>query len=425
MKNKEAAQILRRAFENTVPDSGRVLQNALNRKGTAIEMTENKRKIPLLKILAAAAAAAVIAATSITAAAFCGNESAEMLLGFTGREQAFGNAATHVVKTAETEEEANRLAGFILSGLAYDIESEDQSVTCGLSGLRAVYNVKFKVGGYSYEVKVDAKTGVVLDCQRSLDENWETYLADEIENRPEPEETVLAGGYVISGYNEASTMGDIDYADAVIIAKDAFGLTPCSAEGEIIRGWTDYSTDPANNAIQISHGGYIYECLVNSGDGSFTELYVGDDPEYIGERHTHTPDTGYITGAEAIAIADEHCAHHQFSLMFLEYTEQYAVFGKDGGDTVTVFIDAKTGEVAQVNRSDDSGVEHGIKYPSTEAPEGMISEADAVMAALESIGADLNSLEELDFELQDGEYVVTVKPIGGEEMTVRVKADRG
>ena len=414
-------QRVKSAFLSAVPDVGdELLRNLSERKGTKIEMNKEKKRHLGLKLAGAAAAAAVIAAASVTAAAFSGDGRAEELLGFTGREHAFGIAATYAVETAETEAEANNLANFILAGMAYDISSEDQSVTCGLMGLRAVYNVGFKVGGYSYEIRVDAKTGLVIDCKRTADPGWEEHIAED--NGPTASSELLSG-YVPGTDTDSAEVGEIGFMKALVIAKDYFGIARCSGDGEETAGFEDYSGGAMNHVIQIRHGGYIYECLVNSVDGSCTELYSGIDPDFTGERHVHEDSGEYISGIDAAKIAEEATGGELTSLWFGERLGVFNCFVLCDDGIYVVYVDAKTGEVRQIGRTDASdNREHETITPKSDAPEGMISEADAVMAVLERIGADRGGADLIGISLSDGEYTVEIAKNGEVPKVYRVDA---
>lgn len=400
-------------------------------------------KRSVTKIAAIAAAAAVIAVGSVTVAAFSGVEGAERVLGFSGREHAFGAASTYVVKNAETEEERDMLANLILAGMTYDINSEDSEVTLGLSGLRPAYTVKFNVGGYVYEVVVDARTEVVLDCKSTADENWDSYVRDELGGTER--ELGLYSGYEI--VKPDSTVGPTeknDGYDAVYAVKDYYGADAADGvscddtwNGQIAASYEN----PTVYVTQLCHGGYIYENRYDPSTGEVTELYVGEDENYGGSdvhRHEHTG-SGRIGSLGAVRIARS----EGYDRPIVSYVAGYAfddgsvadiyaasMMEPDGEGTATLYIDAYSGEILDRTYSramtGAEAVGQAPDLPSAEPPaEGLISEAEAAAAVLEREDASLQTVSGFDivFDEETKTYAVTFVTERGEGHEVAATVD--
>ena len=439
-KALQSIEIPEELHERVVEGIGR-----LEAKGTDV------MKRSVIKIAAIAAAAAVVALGSVTAAAFSGVEGAERALGFSGKEQAFGTAATYVVKNAETKEQSDYLANLILSGMTYDIDSEDSEVTLGLLGLRPAYTVKFKVGGYSYEVVVDARSEVVLDCKSTVDENWESYVKDELGGK---EETMsdLYSGYDVKNIGEYEGVEiDLSGTEEVYYAvKDYYGLDAPSEPGcdGCLNGqvFISYET-PIVYVTQFYHGGYIYENRYDPSTGELTELYVGEDESFSGEnshRHEHV-ESGRIGCLGAFEIARGEGLGHAIVSYIADYAFEdgriadiYAASAADGSSgeqrSVTLYIDAYTGEILDISYGDiKSGAEEAAgapELPSAEPPaEGLISEAEAAAAVLERENASLQTVEEFKIEYDEAKKVYTVSFITengkGRSVSATVNAESG
>lgn len=405
------------------------------------EKGDKSLKRNIIKIAAALAAAVILAFGSVTAAALSGVEGAGKLLGFSGKEQAFGTAATYVVENAKTEEEKNNLANLILSGMVYDLNSEDSEVKLGLSGLRPTYTVRFKVGGYAYEVVVDARTQVVLDCKSTFDENWETYVRKELGGKER--ETDLYSGYEIIMPEPGETADEDNSGDVLYIVEDYYGLD--APDGETCDGhWSaqlfvSYE-DPVVYVTQLLHGGYVYENRYDPSTGEFTELYVGEDESYTGtdaHRHEHS-DAGRIGGYGAIKIAREEGFERAMVSYIADYelsdgstADVYAASCINGQNTecTTLYIDVHSGEILQRDHSDVvSGAEEADRapeLPSAEAPDGLISDAEAAAAVLEREGASFRTVSYFEITFDELQKVYTVKFVTekGEGNSVCAKVD--
>ena len=406
-------------------------------------------KRSVIKIAAIAAAVAVIALGSVTVAAFSGVEGAEKVLGFSGKNRAFGSAATYVVENAETEEERDYLANMILAGLTYDINSEDSEVTLGFSGLRPAYTVRFKVGGHAYEVVVDARTEVVLDCKSTVDENWESYVNDELGNH-EIVSDFYCGYEVVKPDVAVGQTVDYDEYDAMYVVKDYYGLD--APDGEICKdGWNGQVAasyeNPTVYITQLCHGGYIYENRYDPSTGEITELYVGEDKDYSGSdvhKHLHAA-SDRIGSYGAIKIAREEGYARSAVVYIADYTlddgtttDIYAASSVDVSEgeprTVTLYIDAYSGEIVQRNFSDvKTGAEamaEAPTLPSAEPPEeGLISEAEAAAAVLEREDASLQTVADFSISYDGEQKVYTVTFVtekgAGHAVTAEVDAASG
>lgn len=455
------------AFSKAVPDVlDSVLEECSEQKGQEISMTENiKKRRPVLRIAAVAAAVVLLLAMSVTVVAVSGVVNVEEVFGFTGKEEAFGTAATYIVKHADSTAESNNLAYFILSGMTYDISSEDSAVTLGLSGLRPVYHVKFKVGGYSYDVDVDAKTGVVISCEKDIDEGWEEHVKDELSSAGLPdnvdqalENTWRSGYYCLEFTDEPNpdaARGDIDATGAELIARDWFGLGQAGhfygcddrVSGNNI-GEGEYSGESFKYFIQMVHAGYVYEAKIDSVSGEVVESYVIEDPEYDGDnKHEHTRDEEHIGEYRAFVIIKElaeellgETGSYSTPMLFpagsvsigteINTSDVYdGCFWKWASDTrVTAFVDAKTGEVLYYEVRGDEEISHDnspIQTPSAEAPEGMISEAQAQVAVLDDLGIADRELGGFTIELKGDVYEIFVVGTDGTEHSYTVNAVSG
>ena len=384
-------------------------------------------KKKLTAIIAVAAAITMLLSVSVVAAA--------TFTGLTDGNSAIGSAMTYVVRNAETKEEGDMLANYILAGLSYDAIFEEQQANFGFSGLRPVYHVSFKVGGYTYDVDVDAKTGVVISCDREIDEGWDEYLENEthgvsVGGRKLPEGYYSGIERVLPEPDVEYDMGNISPVDSFLIAETYFGLNinqgdNCIWEGGYKESGPNYATSPITHVVQLLHAGYVYECSIDSITGEVTELFVGEDPEYSGDNvHKHTKSDEYIGSYEAALIAREEMGldpdvtpYPSFCAEDTEYTSEgevtyhdvyWCAYNKFDGDSqtlTTLIIDAKTGEVLLklVAESIGTGASQNMQVPSADAPDGMISEAEAQIVVLEDLGIIDIDIKGFTIELKESE----------------------
>ena len=392
----------------------------------ALEYRRERRKITMSKkrliTAAIAAAVTVLLSVSVVAATFTG---------LTDGNNAIGSAMTYVVRNAETKEEGDMLANYILAGLSYDEMFEEQQANLGFSGLRPVYHVSFKVGGYAYDVDVDAKTGVVISCERQIDEGWEEHLENDVNGGKgyDPSAELYSGIEIVAPTpNVEYDMGDIPPGDTFLIAETYFGLDVKQGDNcwheHSARSFANYATSPITYVVQEKHAGYVYECSINSATGEVTELYVGEDPDfnpedYSDDVHKHTRLEEYIGSYQATIIAREELGLPDKSLSPVFWSdfyvsgsivgespsyEVYAFYYNDGQNINNVVIDAKTGEVIEKGAEPaNNGASQNIQLPSAEAPEGMISEAEAQVIVLEDLGITDRDIKGFTIELKESE----------------------
>lgn len=365
---------------------------------------------------------------------------------------AFSSALSYAIANADTPEQHDVIAYYANNGLY------DKSVTGQMLGLRTVFNVKFKVGGYAYDIDVDTKTLVVLRCKKKIDHDWDEHFDAEgyaaVRHKLD-----IALGLEDPGV----TVGNVFDFMAVDLVGDYFGLHCCDVpnSGGEIKYEMNYDTDPMSYDMQLIHGGYIYECSVDSVTGEIfninirevtdedmeashvhSEVSVGGvvqeiDPNENVHLHEHRDDFEYIGGYEAKTIAIEalglsdfdgefrnfwctplHISHGQIVASGVEfippdYVDSYYIYHVqpyDDGDAVEVFLDARTGEILKIADTEgfrSYGPPHEV--PSANATEGMLSEAEAQIIVLEEMGlSDRRDLQGFSIELNGDVYEVFV-----------------
>ena len=455
MTKRNIENKLRSAFENTVPDVlPSVLERCSEQEGRVITMTENKKRIPIVKIAVIAAAILVLLTGTVTAATFTG---------LIDKDEAFRMAASYVVENAESAGEKDLLTAYIYAGVAEIEMFEEQQVDLGLEDFRAIYNISFRLGEYAYKVSVDAKTGVILSCESEVDEDWWMNRQREDGNVRPIEDY---GDYLdeLKKFNEV-----IDYDDIRLIAVGYTGLYTipqgiydsygdCSIRNfdydynmwrgidvEHVRknGYEveDFPEDIYDKystwCFEVSHGGYKYFMYIDSVTGEVLncEITEVEDYEYEDDRHLHEPIEGYIGPYEArqVFTAETGLSFRSrdiwaYGIHFVPdgrdvFTEGGTVtndYGRDiyfaavtmkyvaGRDTVVVAIDAKTGELLdKYTIYNDPTMENQI--PSTEAPDGMISEAVAAAIAFENSDVNEKCIRALKIDLEGGVYHVSYR----------------
>ena len=429
MANKDIEQKINSAFSKTVPD---ILDSILADCDEVPEAQPEpskkpKNRIRMMKTVALAAALIMLIAGTVTAVGVRN-------MSFVGRDNALGSAMNYVVNNADSEEQRQMLSDFILSGLAYDEFTEETKVDFGLVGLRPAYHIHFKVGGFSYDIDVDARSGVVMSCERSVDEGWEEHLQSD---RSELSKVQFYSDFDIPDTLDQETInntviGDISDNDAYLIAEDYFGLDMIGYMGDgcvhSMQGHAkaDYSAEVLRYLMQIRHGGYVYECIVDSVSGEVSKPLVTIDTleiNYeIGEMHLHEK-SEYIGRYRARQIACEEFGGERISamwpsLMQTEY-EQGGMMWPSGYDvdvytvmiildeqasSVYLAIDAHTGEIISTEAPTVGAARLPNQEPSLDAPDGMISEAAALAIALSDSGVDHNYMESLTIDLEDNVY---------------------
>ena len=419
----------------------RYLEEVFEHKGQSRRIIMSKKK---LVAVIAAAAVAVLLSMSVAAATYTFEVDEH------DAANAFDAALSYVITNADSPEQHDLIAYSSTNGLY------DESVTGQMLGLRTVFNVKFKVGGYAYDIDVDTKTNVVLRCKKKIDHDWDEHF-DEEGYAALRHKLDIALGLEDSGV----TVGNVFEFMAVDLVGDYFGLHCCdvpNSGGEIMYEM-NYDTDPMSYDMQLMHGGYIYECSVDSVTGEIfninirevtdedmeashvhSEVSVGGvvqeiDPNENVHLHEHRDDFDYIGGYEAKTIAIEalelsdfdgefrnlwctplHISHGQIVASGVEFippdnVDSYYIYHAqpyDDGDAVEVFIDARTGEVLKIAETKgfrSYGPPHEV--PSANSPAGFISEAEAQIIVLEELGlSDSLDLQGFSIELNGDVYEV-------------------
>ena len=362
------------------------------------------------KIAAIAAAVIVTLVATVSAAAFTG---------LIGKEKAFEAARAYVIRNTDEYGKVSTWTLFC-EGLEYDTSVEETEVKLGLTaGLRSVYKVKFKIAGYSYDITVDAKTGTVLDWSWETDEGWEEHL-EEVEFRG-PADGVWDPEAIV-GY------------DALDIATDYFGLyntgyIGCGVNGGSAGTAPNFDTEPYSVHVDYEHGGYIYSCDINGTTGEVMNAEITEDESYSGERHLHEPNYDLIGLHRAVMIVRENLgitgknegdptiiARYEPSEAMLEHegeflpvyngygTDVYIVTINQGLTQANIAVDAYTGEIIEKKVGLDDPTTAPNQDVSTDAPDGLISEATAKAIALEDARVEEIRMSDFKIELTDGKY---------------------
>lgn len=399
------------AFTKSVPDVlDSVIERSPEQKGQAIIMAEKTKRIRPIKTVAIAAAAAVILMLGTFAAA--------AFTGLVGEEEAYNAARAYAIKEAQ---KSGGIDAFTLfdKRLEYDksVEYDENSgIELSLSGLKAVYNVYFKIGGYSYKITVDAKSGVVINGSASTDPDWQKHL-DEV------------------GFNGPAdgNWQPKDGLDCLMIAEDYLGLGRCDDKSLNASSEPNFDTQPYSCDVKILHGGYKYTVNVDGETGAINAVLAEESDDFDPEtahKHEHDPNDPYIGMFEAKVIAMNHLGitsddGYSVYLTYDKYgrtvtggdgeeivvknpygTDVYYVYAQIPNQSVRseVVVDAKTGEILGKDVQTDDPTALPNQEVSTEAPEGMISEAEAKAIALSDGGFDEQHVHGFAIELSDGEY---------------------
>lgn len=442
MSNKDIENSIKSAFSKTAPNVlVSVLEQCSEKKGVVINMTENKRRTPTLRIICIAAVIALVTMISTVTAVGLSN--------LIDKKCALGNAMTYAVTSCEDDEVRNDLAYYVLSAMSYDESVEEGEVRFGFSSFKPVYHVTFSVGGYCFKAVVDARTGVVISCKSEVDEGWEAHLNQDITG--DTSSYFFAGSKIYDIISEHLTFKDVNAAREQGLITVAVGDVTLSEARDIATSYAlgqdgiseiehcnydiitysveNYLTDPMTYIVQCVHGGYIYEYSVDSVTGEVKELCVVDDMYFDPEqsqstKHKHTHNSEVIGSDRAKLIARQAYEElgysldgcHGYSFYYqddelleaLGYSKPfYGVHINKEGHQVDFNINAYTGEVLSVQESSAEETQignsssDGIQIPSTEALEGLISEAEACAAALEEAQVLENDLTKRSIKLKD------------------------
>lgn len=438
-----------------ISDAIDMLDEELLESVSALREQKKARRFSVSKLVGIAAAAVlVISATLLTISATYRFEVDQNDI-----PRLLYAAHTYATQSIRLEEDGMKQMHFI--DYCWDDYRYDESVEGKLTGLRPVYNLKFKVAGSAYDVDIDIKTGIVTRFDKTVDTEWDAHF-DDYENF----EKMHTNWMIMVGKLEPEVeVGEMTLTMAGDVFKDYFGFDD-ECDYKMWRtdnnyyGAFDYSTDPMTVQLSYYHGGYVYECRVNSVTAEVTDInirealyeetihpytYKPDDmPKHL---HSHSDDSEYIGRYKANLIAIE-------ELGFPKGTDNYWDFsislhkdrktfnpdtGKDewmpeGVDAyylyyikpgpwiepdqtkpgTNVFINAKTGEVIKVEYTDRyrSVTHRELHTPSVEAPEGMISEADAQVIVMDDLGLEKwFDIRDISIEFVNDKYEVYISYI--------------
>lgn len=283
---------IKNAFSNAVPNVlDSVLEKCAEEKGQVTEMTnttnitEIKRRRPILKIAALAAAAVALLTVTVTAAI--------SLNGLQSEEDAKIAVLNYMVMNCEDEDDADDLIALILSGMDCDSTAE-----LAFSGARAVYKMRTTVGGYIISSTVDAKTLVVLDSKMEYDDELMVKALEQQRAKPK----VDSEGNPYPEYPSYLASLQPKY-----ILRDHYGLyySEIVDKKRYIIEYCNYADNGKDYDVAVDADGYRYELTLDGEtlevlDGSVTEL-----ENYEGERVLHEKVDGYISMVDAVKIVGE------------------------------------------------------------------------------------------------------------------------
>ena len=243
---------------------------------------------------------------------------------------------------------------------------------------------------------------------------------------------------------------------AIYAVRHRFGLTdwPTRDElpGEYLTGSAEYGVD-GNFLVAVKYDGYIYRCVVDPETFAILSENIEEDP-MADEITIHQGDPDMIGQVRAIEIVADDLGVDIFDpeLYFISDCEvlddgrkvYHTYFNKRGGiydGFGSYYIDCYTGEIVYqydpfmgmpdaefnggaLNGSDPTKPYEPNQVPSTEAKDGEISEAAALIAALEDTGAAEENVLGLTIERDGGEFVVRFC-ISDMETEYRVNAKSG
>ena len=425
-----------------ISDALELLDDELINSAASFREHKKAHRFSMVKAAAAAIAAALVISVSvISVGALYTFEVSEL-----EAEKAMLKAASYACTSLDEHDEWDLFA------YCFDDYHYDTSVVGKMSGLRPVYNVRFKVAGYAFDIDVDKKTNLVTRCDKEPDPDWPNRFDDYEEFEKQHINWLIA----IGEREPEVTVGDINGTMASTIWCDYFDISPTHEFAPIehgyvsvppgVSGMADYTTDPMTFHVEYEHCGYIYYCRVNSVTGEVTEPRVEEVPDeklkYPREKHLHEhpENSEYISRYQANFIALEELGLSTdywdvWPDLMLDRTvvldgelydvpedieAYYRVFIREpftGNEEIgssfeltVVYVDAVTGKVFAVGKNGMSW--HIVSQtPSAEAPEGMLSEADIMLLIVDDLGVIVERrhindlpLKGFSIELVDGVY---------------------
>ena len=278
---------------NAIPvpdDLGKSVEAGVKRAESERRNIIMKKGLARKAAIAAACAAVILAASFTAVAAYVSPYTKDVM-----RNKAYGAALEFAVAHADSEEQSQSIAEMLIGGLDYDRSAEESSVNFGLDGLAPIYNVGFKVAGFEYDIHVDAKTFEVVSYERNADEGWEEHLLD-VENS-----------------DEMPSAEPLTPVEAQFIAQDWFGLYDTANCGDGSLSASVYPEKKEMN-VEITHGGYIYQCAVDSETGEVSKASITEEKGKKSDRHRHEPSGEYIGLYRANRIVLE-----EYSLKYSPY----------------------------------------------------------------------------------------------------------
>lgn len=340
-------------------------------------ITMSKKK--LISTAIAAALVVALATMSVSAAVSIANYADDKT-----SNEVIRAAEIYIAESADSDGEFD-LATAVLMGLGYDGEVMIGEADFGFSGLKPIYNVSVKVGGYAYSLVLDAKTKEVLSCDRAADEGWAAHIEEVREERLETRD--YKSDIVVDEIKKDDVViGDITTTDAADIICDYLENDECSlVRNSFISVGPNYATNPLSRFVRVSHAGYVYEALVDSVSGEILHLeafaiadgynlwYSGSDPVNDVHIHEHTDDREFIGSVGAKRAAAEALSSdgrdwsvgpyerhengsqtmvNEIAIADLGFPEDldYYYLGTAycDGDLKLVFVEARTGEVLAI-----------------------------------------------------------------------------
>lgn len=210
------------------------------------------------------------------------------------------------------------------------------------------------------------------------------------------------------------------YRNAEFAAIDYYGLYTNMMHQGVIYGRREVGIN-GEIIITKTADGYVYQVTVDRGTFEVLDAMYWEDPNNDGERVLHKAVEGIGLGkafeiaVEAAGVDDVNTVDF-ISTLYLDYEYDDglpAIFkvhfqqdhdnGKSGRTFSAVDVDALTGEVLSVSQSFYGPDGEPNQIPSTEAPEGMISEAEAQVVVLDDLGITDRDVRGFTIELKESE----------------------
>lgn len=295
MTEKEIESRLRRAFENAAPnDFPKALsEQCSEREERSVDIKEQNNKARrLLKVLLIAAVLVIALTVTVTAIS---------LSNLIDPTLATHRAMEYVIVTQTDPVLKEQLSNALISGLVYDENIGTGEAEIGLKNGRIVYNISFKTCGYTYNVMMDAKTGVVYSLDRATDENWNEmlpYVREEADRQ-------LAAMKNEQKRQEEERLREIEEAPDYCLLEsrfdEHFGISLSSYSANF-KAEPDAASHTA--VCTVPFDGYIYTATLDY-SGNIIDENIAEDPDFKGERVRHEKIDGIISLDDADELAEE------------------------------------------------------------------------------------------------------------------------